>query len=93
MNSLFTPTPNQNDIINLKGGATIQKDFKDFATSLTNEQIDYITGVSDEKHDSLNVKLSDPDAGTKISTFITAQSFKMSLRLLEEYHKWLSKQQ
>lgn len=68
------------------------KSFDEFKKSLTQEDIDYINGVNDENFMTVKTNLRNPDAIDEITTFITAFSFQMNLRLLELYHKWISEQ-
>lgn len=66
----------------------VLKSFDEFKKSLTQEDIDYINGVNDEDYPTLETSLGDPNAFNEIAGF----SFKMNVRLLELYHKWLSEQ-
>ena len=68
------------------------KSFDEFKTSITQEDKNYISGLSDETHDKLNISLDDPNAIYEIIAFISSQNFKMSIRLLELYHEWLEQQ-
>ena len=70
----------------------VLKSFDEFKKSLTHEDIDYINGVNDEDYPTLETSLGDPNAFNEIAGFIAGFSFKMNVRLLELYHKWLSEQ-
>lgn len=68
------------------------KDFTEFISSLTQDDINWICGADDSDSEKLSVNLTDPDSGNKIAAFISGHSFFMNLRLLELYHKWFSEQ-
>lgn len=68
------------------------KSFDEFKKSLTQEDIDYINGVNDEDFPILKTTLGDPNAFNELAAFIAGFSFKMNIRLLELYHKWISEQ-
>lgn len=68
------------------------KDFTEFTSSLTKEDIDWICGADDDDSESISVNLTDINAGNKLAAFIAGHSFKMNLRFLQLYHKWLSEQ-
>lgn len=67
------------------------KDFQEFISSLSKDDIDWICGVNDNS-DKLSISLSDPDAGNQIASFIVGQNISINLRLLQKYHEWLSAQ-
>lgn len=64
------------------------KDFADFKSSLTKEDIDYIN-TSDL---SFSGNLADPDDMREFIGFVGGLNFGRMLRLLELYHEWLQKQ-
>lgn len=68
------------------------KSFDDFKASITQEDRNYICGVNDDVHTNLHISLDDPNALNEIIAFISAQNFKMNIRLLELYHEWLGQQ-
>ena len=68
------------------------KSFEEFKRSLTQEDKDYIHCVNDENPMTLDTNLENSDAIIDFAVFITSFSFKMNIRLLELYHKWISEQ-
>lgn len=68
------------------------KSFDEFKKSLTQEDFDYIYGINDEDSLVFETTLGDPEAFTKLATLVSAFSFKMNIRLLALYHKWLAEQ-
>mgnify|MGYP005772837395 CR=1 FL=1 len=63
------------------------KDFAEFTSSLTREDIDYIN-TSDQ---SFSGDLANPDDMRDFIGFVGGLSFGRMLRLLELYHEWLQK--
>ncbi len=68
------------------------KSFSEFVASISNEERDYISGANTDDNDHLIFNLSDPNAGNEIAAFIAGYCFGMTLRTLELYHGWISKQ-
>lgn len=64
------------------------KDFSDFKSSLTKEDIDYIN----TSNLSFSGNLADPDDMRKFIAFVGGLNFGKMLRLLELYHEWLREQ-
>lgn len=77
----------------MKGDVSVHmtpKSFDEFKSSLTQKDIEYITGVNDEESTDLKIDPSDPNVLMNIMGYINAKSFGTNLRLLELYHEWLS---
>ncbi len=68
------------------------KSFDEFKSSLTQEDIEYISGVSDKESTDLKIDPEDPHALENIMGYINAKSLGMSMRLLGLYHEWISEQ-
>ena len=70
------------------------KSFDEFLSSLTEEDLDYITGNNDDEENNYVVKttLGDPEAFNKLGALIAGSSFRMCRRLLEKYHQWIADQ-
>lgn len=64
------------------------KSFNEFTKSLTEDDLAYIR----ENEDNLNIDLSDPNSQKDFVSYISSYGFRMSLRLLQLYHEWISKQ-
>lgn len=64
------------------------KDFNDFVSSLTKDDLNYI----DESDISFSGDLANPNDMEKFIGFVNGLTFGRMLRLLELYHEWLQKQ-
>lgn len=67
------------------------KDFTEFASSLTQVDLEWLCGANDEPK-TLAIRFAEENFGNKLAAFILEQNFQINLRLLELYHEWLSGQ-
>lgn len=65
------------------------KDFEEFMSSLTKENISWLCSSDMEK---VTIDFSDADALNDFVALISAHNFSMMQRFLKLYHKWLSEQ-
>lgn len=68
------------------------KSFNEFVSSLTQEDMAFISGSDDENPASFSGNLFNHDDFTEFCSFLNGLEFGVTLRLLQCYHEWLMKQ-